>query len=144
MVTILISILLIYFLAIAYNLILGRPKICPICVAVAGTWVWMLIFYLTQPSLIQPLWLGILMGGSVVGIMYQIDKKASGRLGWIIVKPLWVVTGFGLAMSIIRQQWSWVIFGGISLIILGIIIVMTMFTPSGETSPILAKLKNCC
>lgn len=139
-----ISIIVIYTLTIVYNLLFGRPKVCPICAGVAGTWLWMLITYFIQPDSIHPLWLGILMGGSVIGTMYQIDKRLAGVMAWIIIKPLWVATGFGVVASLIGQQWSWLSLGFVILAVLGVIIVMTLLSPPKNTSKILEKLKNCC
>lgn len=139
-----ISIIVIYTLAIIYNLLFVRPKICPICAGVSGTWLWMLITYFIRPDLIQPLWLGILMGGSIIGIMYQIDKRLAGAMAWIIVKPLWVATGFGVVVALLLYEWSWLSLGLVILAVLGIMIVMTLLSPQNNSSKILEKLKNCC
>lgn len=54
-------------------------NICPICVGVCATWIWLLVAKFTNmqpfgyeiPDIIP----AVLMGGSVVGIAYQIEKK---------------------------------------------------------------------
>lgn len=144
MITVAASMIGLYILAIGYNLVGLKPKACPICVAVAGTWLWQLVVYFVYPNIVSQLWLGILMGGSVIGIMYQIDKKLAGRLSWIVAKPIWVTTGFGLISALIRQQWSWVVLASIILMIIGLVVAVAMFSPESKPSPVLEKLKNCC
>ena len=56
----------------------GRAfKICPVCAGFAGTWLWMLIGMLLGliPTSDFQLPTAFLMGGSVVGIAYQIGKN---------------------------------------------------------------------
>src|SRR3989344_2086029 len=68
-----ISILAIISLAWVLNRVLPF-KVCPICVGVFGTWLWMLAakFLGYEIDIMIP---AILMGGSVVGIAYQIEKR---------------------------------------------------------------------
>lgn len=49
-------------------------RICPVCAGVSGTWLWMLVakFFGYETDLII---IAALMGGSVVGIAYQIEKR---------------------------------------------------------------------
>lgn len=51
-----------------------KMKICPICVGVSGTWLWLIAakFLGYEIDIIVP---AILMGGSVVGIAYQVEKR---------------------------------------------------------------------
>src|SRR3989344_2309817 len=99
-VTATISILVITTLVWFLNKVLSR-KVCPICAGVAGTWIWMLIGILTnQLSVISyQLLVGILMGGSVVGIAYQLEKRLSaGSAGWR-APPLWQILFFSIGFA---------------------------------------------
>ena len=53
----------------------GLLKICALCLAVSSTWIVLLIAYYKSEIMIDPLILGVLMGGSVVGLMYLLEKK---------------------------------------------------------------------
>ena len=54
-------------------------KICSVCAGVAGTWMWLLAGIFLGHE-IDPLIPAVLMGGSVVGIYYQIKDKLLPRL----------------------------------------------------------------
>lgn len=56
-----------------------KLKICAICAAVSLTWVSLIILKLIGYT-IDKLILGILMGQSIVGIMYYIEKKMKNKL----------------------------------------------------------------
>lgn len=65
-----------------------KIKICAICSTVSLTWITLLVLKLfLGVKEIDNLFVGILMGGSLVGIMYLFEKKAKeagkGRLLWI-------------------------------------------------------------
>jgi len=111
-VTATISILVITTLVWFLNKVLSR-KVCPICAGVAGTWIWMLIGILTnQLSVISyQLLVGILMGGSVVGIAYQLEKRLSaGSAGWrtpLLWKILFIPIGFAAVYSLLFVAGFW-------------------------------------
>lgn len=72
-----------------------RLKICPICASVAGTWlvltVLVLMGYLPLETFL-PL-IALLMGGSVVGVAYQFEKR----------RPLIIGAGMLLAFLAVRN-----------------------------------------
>lgn len=112
-----ISILLIAALAWLANRVLSF-EVCPICAGVFLTWVGLITAHFLgyQISLIVP---ALLMGGSVVGITYQLaplearsltglekkfrDAPASQRLLW---KALFIPAGFVAAYGILAERWA--------------------------------------
>ncbi len=81
--------------------------ICPVCAGVAGTWLWMLAGIFTnnlQPA-IYTLPIAILMGGSVVGIAYQIAKMLSARKSEVLFKMLFIPAGFIAVYSFLSYLW---------------------------------------
>src|SRR3989344_7349181 len=78
--------------------------ICPICAGVFLTWVGLIIAYTIgyQIDLIIP---ALLMGGSVVGVVYQLEKKFRdlpvGRV--LLWKILFIPTGFVVAYGILER-----------------------------------------
>lgn len=88
---------------------LSSLKICPVCAGVSGTWIVLSVLILTgvlhHPS--DMLRLAILMGGTVVGIAYQGEKK----LRWANDNPIFwklIVVGLGFpAVYAAVQYLSW-------------------------------------
>lgn len=121
-------------------------KICPLCAGVAGTWIWLLIGrafgYFAEPAI-----LGILMGGSVVGILYQAERRFS-QFQSLLVKIVFVSLGFLAAYHLIFAQWLSLVS---VLFILGIIVFILFATFSAKDSEqnqvveeLKRKMKNCC
>lgn len=91
----------------AYNRV-SFFKMCPICAGVAGTWLWMLAAKFLGYG-VDTVILAMLMGGSVVGIAYQVEKHfpetTSGdkRFLW---KLLFIPSGFVCVYSLLAEWWS--------------------------------------
>lgn len=78
-------------------------KICPICAGVSGTWLWILagIYLGLLDARSWSLVATIGMGGSVVGIAYQIEKRLPSHRSPLLWKTLFIPTGFIAAYSVI-------------------------------------------
>ncbi|PIQ92191.1 MAG: hypothetical protein COV70_01205 [Parcubacteria group bacterium CG11_big_fil_rev_8_21_14_0_20_39_22] len=50
-------------------------KLCALCGAVSTVWIALLTFLYLEKLTIDPVLIGILMGGSVVGLMYLLEQK---------------------------------------------------------------------
>ena len=123
-------------------------KVCPICAGVFLTWVWLLGAYFLgyQINLMIP---ALLMGGSVVGIAYQLEKKARNlsaeRL--LLWKVLFIPAGFVTAYSLLAQLWTVLLFAIAFLFLVSFLFL----SESGKTAPrgesagdIEKKMKDCC
>lgn len=123
--TITISILVITFAVRLFNKF-SPLKICSICAGVAGTWLWMLIGMLTGqlPVASYQLPAAILIGGSVVGIAYQVEKFLPGLAGWrtpLLWKALFIPGGFIAASFLLSFKWlEFLIVSGILLVIMSL------------------------
>jgi len=73
-------------------------KFCPICAAVSLTWLWLLLKYFLGWH-VDTLLIAILMGGSVIGIMYQLK-----RTPWA---HLYAVAGFSAVYFLLQENWLW-------------------------------------
>lgn len=125
-------------------------SICPICAGVSGTWIWILAArFLGYPvDLLIP---AILMGGSVVGIAFQVEKKLHvGFVGWrtpLFWKMLFIPVGFALVYSVLLQWW-----GMVSVLFVFLLAILFIFlSPQPErrgdnkmAADIENKMKNCC
>lgn len=68
-------------------------RICPICAGVSGTWIWLLAadYRLTA---------ALLMGGSVVGIAYQLEKRLPPERSPLFWKMAFIPMGFFAAYAL--------------------------------------------
>ena len=102
------SIILIALVAYAANRILSFKtfKICPLCAGVSGTWLWMLAVSALGywPLEEYQLMLAAMMGGSVVGIAYQIEKRMPESFG-MFHKLTQVVLGFIGVYFLVQLRW---------------------------------------
>ena len=102
---IIITIISIFFLTLiawAFRQISG-VKICPFCAGVALTWLWMLsAYYLGYGTDLTIL--AMLMGGSVVGISYTLEKYRAQSLA---ARTIFIVSGFEAVYSLINAEWAW-------------------------------------
>src|SRR3990167_8175559 len=123
-------------------------KVCPICAGVFITCVWLLGAYFLgyQINLMIP---ALLMGGSVVGIAYQLEKKARNlsveRL--LLWKVLFIPAGFVAAYSLLAQLWTALLFAAAFLLLVSFLFL----SESGKTEShketakeIEKKMKDCC
>jgi len=120
--------------------------VCPICIGVAGTWLWMLgarlAGFAPDPSM-----LAILLGGSVVGIAYQLEKHLPGGRSPLLWKTLFLPMGFMAAYGLAVAHWSLLAMAVAALLLLATV----FFVPrrhSEKSSAAVEKLerdmKKCC
>lgn len=167
LVYVLASITILYFLfALASDFIKGivGRKICAICAAVSLTWLWLLVLRSADGGWgieVDPLIIAILMGGSIVGVMYKaekvFEKRKWGRF-WLV--RLLIILG-GTALVYFLLKGATCLFLSAVLILLAIawfVWILTLVarkrggpeTPaksrrwSRAISELEEKLKNCC
>ena len=123
----------------------SRLKPCPICVGVSLTWVLLLLVRgFGYP--VDPLILGLLLGGSVVGIENLLAKRLTRPKP--IGKILLIMTGFWLAYNLIMSDWLMLTIG----LLLWFAILITMYQEvfyfrsknKKEKREIEKQLENCC
>lgn len=74
MIDISLIILGILFLFVLFILLPPALKVCALCASISVTWVTLLALFYIGKS-IDPVSIGILMGGSIVGAMYFLERK---------------------------------------------------------------------
>src|SRR3989338_11149434 len=92
-------------------------RICAICAGVSLTWLWMIGARLLGYAIdmIVP---AVLMGGSVVGLAYQLENKLPPRRSPLLWKTLFIPVGFLAVLYLLLFQW---LEFSLALIILGVI-----------------------
>lgn len=127
-----------------------KLEICPICAGVFLTWLWLIVgmklnlLSTTNYELLA----GILMGGTVVGLMTKLEKhiKLQFVLWW---KTIFVLSGFTVVYSLLSSQW---IFFTIALGVMSICTFICTIKKETEPSQLEStelkkaeeKMKNCC
>lgn len=135
MTLILLSILVVVIL---YFTIAFLPvRICAICGAVSLTWLGLLIgLFLGWHD--NVLWLAVMMGGSVVGFVYKLEKyfKRKKLSNFWLIRILIIVLGFLSVYLLLIQNWS--LFG--LVLVLGVILMFLSLPFVRHGSP--AKIQN--
>ena len=123
-------------------------KVCPICAGVFLTWVWLLgaHFLGYRIDLIVP---ALLMGGSVVGIAYSLEKRflniSAERL--LLWKVLFIPAGFVAAYSLLAQLWTALLFAAAFLFLVSFLFLFRSRKPDSReeaVGDIEKKMKDCC
>lgn len=139
------SILLITGIVWRINGITGK-RLCPICAGVSGTWLLLLVVraagYPVDSSLI-----GILMGGSVVGIAYQAEKHLSPVRSPLAWKVWFMTAGFAFVYGVVSE--SLIYAAGSGVLIASLLPYffrkrVSQTIESDAQKRIQEKLKNCC
>ncbi len=125
--------------------LLGLP-VCPICLGVGGTWLWMLaareLGYAIDATM-----LAVLLGASVAGIAYLIEKRLPGGRSALLWKTLFIPAGAVAAYALVAQLWPVVAVAGVILVALAAFFLVAPAAsqaPSREVEELTAKMKNCC
>lgn len=118
---------------------LGGKKItpCAFCAGVSLTWLWLVIARSAGVA-IDPLIPAILMGGSVVGLSYLVEKKLSSNRQPLYWKLSFVPVGFLAIYAFLTYRW-WLV--ALSLIVM--LAVFLFFTRRTHHEPTHdAKIKD--
>ena len=123
-----------------------RIPLCPICTGVAGTWLWMLVAR-RYGYAIDAAMLSTLLGGSVVGIAYQLEKRLAGARSPLVWKTLFIPAGFAAAYGLALAQWALL---AAALVVLLLLSAYSLWprksaaTSSTAVQDLESKMKNCC
>lgn len=124
-------------------------KVCPICVGVSGTWLIML-FLRFFGTAIDPVILGILMGGTVVGIAYTCEKRLAKGRSQLLWKLLFIPFGFLFMFGVIKYSAASILVSAAVLVLVVYIFLRVPAKTPAHTAPqkdaeaIEEKLNNCC
>jgi len=115
-------------------------NICPFCAGVAGTWTWMLLAYYLGYAADRTI-LAMLMGGSVVGISYTLEKYGGSSL---IARTIFIAAGFEAVYSLINTEWLRFFISMLIAISFAGKHFLKKSSPSRRAAELEKKMKNCC
>jgi hypothetical protein len=124
----------------------SRVSVCPVCVGVSGTWLWMLAARLGGYT-VDTVILAMLLGASVVGIAQWIESRLPlGRspLRW---KAFALPTGFSAAYALAVEQWIVAAAGIAALALLIAWFQRPARAASGDPAVVAQleeRMKKCC
>lgn len=142
-----VSILLITGASWIIREVLRIKRICPICIGVSGTWLWMIIAQILGFQM-DVLVIAILLGGSVVGIAYQLAKRVPESKS-LALKMVIIPLGFFAAYNLATLSWN-VFFISLAVIVaavFGFWKVAIQHDPEEKKHVVKEledKMKNCC
>ncbi len=138
-------------------------QICPICAGVSGTWLWILvglyigILDVGSPSALSSgpmgwqLVAGVLMGGSVAGIAYQLEKRMHEEsAGWrtpLFWKTLFIPAGFAFAYGVLMQLPGILFASSAFLLLISFIFLFPQRKAVGRSRTVEElekKMEDCC
>lgn len=134
-----------------------RVRICPICAGVAATWLWILtgtnlgLLEAGSQPVRQASWhlvAAFLMGGSVVGIAYQVERRLAPGRSQLLWKALFIPAGFVAAYALLQAMYLAVVVSAGLLALIAFFFLRSPLKVSSEQSARAAELeermKHCC
>jgi len=138
------SILIVSALVWLANRILSLA-VCPVCAGVFLTWVGLTVAHFLgyQMDLEIP---ALLMGGSVVGIAYQLEKKSRNLSAdaMFLWKTVFILVGFIAAYGILEELWAVFLIAITLLLLLSQLLVGSAGTRREAASDLEKKMEGCC
>ena len=123
-------------------------NVCPPCAGVAGTWLGLLVAL--KLDLVSPegyeLLIASLMGGTVVGIMYKVDRLINSGLSWW-GKLLMMMVGFSIVYIVLESNYWYLI---LIFVVPVVTLLVKLFYPrpklinKKKASSLKADLSDCC
>jgi len=139
------SILAISGLAWAARKLLRVP-ICPICLGVGGTWLGMVIVR-SLGYAVDTTMLAILLGGSVAGIAYQVEKRLPQGGSPLLWKTLFIPAGFVAAYALAAPRWTLFAVTSAVLVLLTAFFLLppgALREKSETVEELKKKMQECC
>ena len=121
--------------------------VCPICAGISGTWLILLSasMFGVAVDLRIP---AILMGGSVVGIAYQLEKRLREGRSALLFKALFMPAGFLAVYAILLSHWMLAIVALTALLAIALTYREGAGKKSdatkGQVEELERKMKDCC
>jgi len=120
--------------------------LCPICMGVGGTWLWMLLAR-AMGFVVDVTLLGILLGGSVAGIAYLVEKRLPAGRSALWWKTLFIPLGFMAAYALAISNWLWSAPALLALVLLTVFFLRPTGAEAEVSETVDAlkkKMQQCC
>ena len=124
----------------------SRLPVCPVCVGVAGTWLWMIAARLGGIAVDTTL-LGILMGASVVGFAQAVETRLPSGRSSMVWKALALPVGVVAAAGLAGEHWTLAAAAGAALVFLAALFLRRRSADGGDAAAVARleeRMKKCC
>lgn len=124
----------------------SRLSVCPICVGVSGTWLWMLVARLGGIAVDSAV-LAMFLGASVVGGAHWIEVRLPQGRSSLPWKALALPTGFTAAYAMVAEQWIPAGVAAATLAILTALFLRPGHAAAGDSAMVAQleeRMKKCC
>lgn len=135
----LISIVALYVMGLVAQSI-ARWRFCALCVSVSATWLWLLVAYLLGRA-DDKLLIGILMGGSVVGIMYMLERRLPERFS--LFRLPYLVSMVALVYAVVGGSVVASVLGAL-VVLWAVALVVYVFRTNDRVARIAQRIIACC
>ncbi len=119
---------------------------CPICIGVGGTWLWMAAARELGLA-VDASMLAVLLGGSVVGLAFQLEKRLPRGRSPVLWKALSVPAGFVAAYGLAGPHWIFLGAGAAGLALLSLVFLRppgAQEKSSAAVEKLEEQMKRCC
>ncbi len=123
-----------------------RVPVCPICLGVGGTWLWMLVARHYGVEFDSTM-LAVLLGASAVGVAYQLEKRLPEGRSALLWKSLFIPFGLAAAYGVALPNWTVLAAAAVVLLIVaGIFLAPVQAEPkdSAAVGKLREQMKKCC
>lgn len=123
-----------------------RLSVCPVCVGVAGTWLWMLGARLGGVAVDSTI-LAILLGASAVGIAQWIENRLPPGRSPLLLKALALPAGFAAAYGLAAELWFVAAAAMAALALLIALFLRPLGAAAGNPAVVAQleeRMKKCC
>lgn len=123
-----------------------RLAICPICVGVSGTWLWLLAARLGGLA-VDTTMLPVFLGASVVGAAHWIEARLPKERSALLWKALALPVGFIAAYGLVAQSWALAAVAAAVLASLAALFLRPSRPTAGDpaaVSQLEERMKKCC
>lgn len=124
----------------------SRLPVCPVCVGVAGTWLWMLGARLGGVAVDSTI-LAILLGASAVGISQWIENRMPLGRSPLLWKALALPAGFAAAYGLAAELWFVAAAAMAALTLLIALFLRPLGAAAGDPAVVAQleeRMKKCC
>lgn len=125
---------------------LSRLSVCPVCVGVSGTWLWMLVARLGGLA-IDTAMLAILLGASVVGVAQWIETRLPQSRSPLLWKALALPNGFAAAYGLVAERWIVAAAAAAAFALLAALFLRPRRDVAGDpavVAQLVERMKKCC
>lgn len=123
-----------------------RSRVCPVCVGVAGSWLWMIGARFLGFA-IDPVLLAVLCGASALGVAGALERRLPAGRSPVLWKLLLLLPGLVAAYGVAAGEW---VLAGSSLAMLALGAAVCLRAPllaAGDETAVRKleeQMKRCC